>query len=236
MPDDPHDPLDELDGLLSEEEEPLDVFAVPEPAPSPWEEPPEPAQAEWEAQPEPEPSVIEVPAEPILPLQEHEEEPAGDDLSWVDAVTPEPDDWDDDAPTEDVPRPEADWEAEEEVALQDEDWRDLEDERKMLPVGRVLAGYTELASVPELGLHGLRAWLQTGRATSTLTGPASEEGGVVIDGVRITAPHVDVIIDIGGHQLAATLSVAPGEPALWLGRDALEALLVDPTRAELLSS
>ena len=220
MPDKPRDPLDEADDLLAEDE-PTDAIDQPEPGPTDLEPPPEPPPFVWEGEAEePIPSEIEILSEETDEPVEDSEEPKGEDLYWAEVEENETDpEWHE---PEDEPAG-LDWPVEDEDQLEEEDWAELE-ERPLLPADRLLVGLEEQASLPELGLSGVPAVMETGRLQSVLSGSA---GG---DPITTT-------LCIGALELTVTLHREIGPVLLRLGQDVITGrFVVDPSQRMVLSA
>ena len=118
----------------------------------------------------------------------------------------------------------------------DEDWAALEDEGQHLTPGRVLIGYKEFASLPDLGVGELVARCDTGAERSSLVAAVTPGGG---DRARLRIAGYDVEVPIsqegGALVLRTRLQVGPrarkvrlilmdgdDDVTLVLGRDALE--------------
>lgn len=221
MPDKPRDPLDELDDLLADDE-PTDSVPLPEPAPTPIEESPEQAPFVWEGdEAEPPASDIEVLDEEVASeLDDGADEPPGDDLYWadIDEEAGEEGQWH--APDEEPAV--LDWPVEDEERIDDEDWADLEESRRMLPGGRLLVGLEERADLPELELAGVSAIMDTGRTGSVLGGGADAS--------------ISTTVCIGAVVLTLLLERVDGPAVLRLGQDAIAGrFVVDPAQRMVLS-
>ncbi|MFT5682368.1 MAG: hypothetical protein ACI8RZ_003286 [Myxococcota bacterium] len=223
MPDKPRDPLDEPDDLLADDE-PTDSAPLPEPPPSPIDEPPEPPSFVWEGpDDEPVPSEIEVLEDddgvPEVDA-ESDTEPPGDDLYWAEV--------DEDAVEEaawhEVEEPTVlDWPIDDEEQVEDEDWADLEESRRLLPVGRLLVGLEERAALPDLGLAEVSVIMDTGRTGSVLGGGA--------------AAPISTTVCIGTSVLTLLLERVDGPAVLRLGQDAIAGrFVVDPAQRMVLST
>lgn len=223
MPDKPSDPLDEEDDLLAGDE-PTESDDVPEPSPSVLEDPPEPESFEWEApSDEPLPSEIDVLAEDTIePAGDADDEPQGDDLYWTavgeDTVESE---WHE---PEDDQSPTLSWTVEEEDTINEEDWASLEEPLRLLPDDLLLIGFEEIVSVPDLGLMGLTASIETGLEASVLYGGEAGE-------------PVQTTLVIGETILSVTFAREVGPIGARLGRDVLAGrFVVNPDRRLLLSA
>jgi hypothetical protein len=249
------DRRDKLRSMPDDHKDPLDLDEVPEPADD------EPAEPEPAASPlsalEPEPD------EPTdLGPDDDQADDAGSDLDLDPEVAeneeaqhegPEPAGWIDDEDTSDAPAPEpanppegdeqapTEWaDLDDAPPPDDEQWAALEDERQMLPPGRVLVGWREFVSLPQLGLHDVIACFDTGTASSTVSGTVvGIQGGRVrlaLGGVEgevpgtVTSDGVFVRLSTLLAGVSRTIrlqvveSIAPH--AIVLGRDAMEGYVV----------
>ncbi len=191
-----------------------------------------------------------LPAMTTDPLDDLDDDLSVDSPEDIPAPEPRGTDWEESEPQEvedldglDEVEPQGEdvdaW-ATDQPGMSEEDWSSLEDECSSLAPGRVLVGWREFISIPQLRLSGVVARMDTGVADSRIYGTAtSQSPGRVCLQIQGTEAEVSGVVDEAGAVVELTISLggttrnvqfqvdpeSSPQPVV-LGRNALEGYLV----------